>query len=295
MDNQRLLVIDGFNLLSRAYFATSYQREADQLEKNKYGKTINGMRVFLQKTYQLIARHNISHLVICWDVKREETTRRLEYSEYKATRHALPEPLIEQYESLSLLLPDLGISQLAIAPYEADDVIGALTERWSNETSGHGYIYSNDRDLLQLLNSQTTQIVAKKKEEIMFTETYFKTLYNITPKQWIDVKALLGDPSDNIPGVPGVGEKSALPLIQQYQSVESLYQALPDIDPIFNRYKKKLIAGEEHAKLSKKLVTIDTNIEAVHAIDLMDLQYQQAIHPIQDVLLDFGLKIKIYQ
>lgn len=290
--NEKLLIIDGFNLLSRGYFATAFNQEPHQLPKNSQGLYINGIRVFIQKLYQLIDKHQMSHVAICWDVKREDTSRRKEYTAYKATRQALPEPLIQQYESLVFLLTDLGFTQLTIPPYEADDVIGALTVKWQQETSGHSYMYSNDHDLLQLLSPQTTQIIAKNREELMFTEHVFTSKYEITPTQWIDVKALLGDKGDNIPGVHGVGEKAALPLIQLYGSVEGVYQSLDTLDAKFNRYKKKLIAGETDAYLSKQLVTIETDLKEVQTLDLVafenkirkDLQFK--------ALNDFDLKIR---
>lgn len=289
---EKLLIIDGFNLLSRGYFATAFNKEPAELPTNSQGLYMNGIRVFIQKLYQLIEKHDFSHVAICWDVKRDDTSRRQEYQAYKANRAALPEPLIQQYESLVFLLTDLGFTQLTIPPYEADDVIGALTVKWQQETSGHSYMYSNDHDLLQLLSSQTTQIIAKNREELMFTETVFTNQYAIKPAQWIDVKALLGDKGDNVPGVQGIGEKSALPLIQMYHSVEGVYQSLDQLDPKFNRYKKKLIAGESDAYLSKKLVTIETDLTEVHALSVTELVNRTRRDLQFKALNDFELKIR---
>lgn len=289
---EKLLIIDGFNLLSRGYFATAFNKEPADLPTNSQGLYINGIRVFIQKLYQLIDKHDMSHVAICWDVKRDETSRRQAYKDYKATRSALPEPLIQQYESLVFLLTDLGFTQLTIPPYEADDVIGALTVKWEQDTNGHSYMYSNDHDLLQLLSPQTTQIIAKNKEELMFTETVFMNQYEIKPSQWIDVKALLGDKGDNVPGVQGIGEKSALPLIQTYHSVEGVYESMDILDAKFNRYKKKLIAGEEAAYLSKELVTIETDLTDVHALDLSDLTNKTRKDLQLKALNDFELRIR---
>lgn len=259
MKNQSLLLIDGFNLLSRGYFATSYGRSDEQLSKTKDGVYINALRVFIPKLFNLIKEHDITHLAITWDVKREETDRRNKYDFYKATRGELPTPLIEQYFTLKAALEEIGIAQLEMAPYEADDLMGTLSNNWSNSVKNKCYIYSNDRDLLQLINEHTSQIIAQKTGEIVYSLEHFSNDYGIHPKQWVDVKALLGDSSDNIPGCPGVGEKSAIPLIQLYNSVEELYENMENLDSKFNRYKKKLEAGKDSTFISKELsaITID--------------------------------------
>lgn len=260
MDNHTLLLIDGFNLLSRGYFATSYGRSDDQLSKTKDGVYTNALRVFIPKLFSLIREHEVSHVAITWDVKREETDRRIKYDFYKATRGELPSPLIEQFFTLKTALEEIGIPQLEMSPYEADDLIGTLSTNWSNVIQNKCYIYSNDRDLLQLLNEHTSQIIAQKTGEIIYSIEHFNNDYGIHPKQWVDVKALLGDTSDNIPGCPGVGEKSAIPLIQQYRSVEELYENMENLDAKFNRYKKKLIAGKDSTFISKELSAIMIDI-----------------------------------
>lgn len=272
MEQQTLLLIDGFNLLSRGYFATAYNRTEEQLTKTSDGLYTNALRVFFQKMFNLVETHRASHLAIAWDVKREETSRRVKYDFYKASRNELPTPLIQQYETLTKSLADIGVAQLVAPPYEADDVIGTLASRWTRDTDGHCLIYSNDKDLLQLLNSQTSQVIAQKKMETVYTIDHFQEEYGIDSNQWVDVKALLGDASDNIPGCPGVGAKSALPLIQQYKSVENLYEQLDGLDPKFNRYKKKLMAGEEMVTISKELATIETDIPLFASFDFNELK-----------------------
>ncbi|WLD91517.1 5'-3' exonuclease [Alkalihalobacillus sp. AL-G] len=255
----RLLLIDGFNLLSRCYFATSYGKENHELPKNSAGLYTNALRVNIQKLWNLIEKYEPSHLLVAWDVKREETIRKQRFQDYKDTRNELPEPLIQQYNTLTELFDTVGVTQMTLSPYEADDIIGTLSRRWSDEMDGDCYIYSNDRDLLQLITGKVSQIIAKKKEENAYTLKHFSDEYGIHPSQWIDVKALLGDKSDNIPGIHGVGEKAALPLIQQYGNVEAIYEE-EEIDPLFKRYRKKIAEGREMAFLSKELVTIYTDI-----------------------------------
>ena len=293
MSNQALLLIDGFNLLSRGYFATSYGRTDEQLQKSSKGVYTNALRIFFQKTFNLISDHNISHIAVAWDVKREDTARRQKYDFYKGTRNELPTPLIEQYEVCTDVLEAIGIKQYAIVGYEADDIIGTLSSKWCRESRGAGYIYSNDKDLFQLLSPNISQIVAKKKEELIYSLDHFQSEYGITSKQWVDVKALLGDSSDNIPGCPGIGEKSALPLIQEYGSVEAVFDQLEDINPKFNRYKKKLHDGKESTLISKELSEIICSIEEVSNLNFEDLILNICHDTLQSKLLELELKIKL--
>lgn len=260
---KKIVLIDGFNLLSRAYFATAYGKEEDQLAKNDQGRYINALRVFFAKLNQLEKTLDATHMSVAWDGKRADTKRNQDYSFYKAQRKDLPRPLIDQYELAAEMLPQLGIHQLQVPGYEADDIIGSFAYQ---EKQGHTYIYSNDRDLFQLLSQNTDQLFMKKKQEVHYKVDDFYRDYEITPDQWIDVKALLGDPGDNIPGCPGVGEKSALPLIKQYGTVEALYDKIEELDPLYKRYYKKLCAGRESVVMSKELVTIEKNLEAVKQI-----------------------------
>ncbi|MEH6937281.1 5'-3' exonuclease H3TH domain-containing protein [Bacillus sp. JJ664] len=292
MDNHTLLLIDGFNLLSRGYFATSYGRSDDQLSKTKDGVYINALRVFIPKLFSLIREHEVSHVAITWDVKREETDRRIKYDFYKATRGELPMPLIEQFLTLKTVLEEIGIAQLEMSPYEADDLIGTLSNKWSQSIQNKCFIYSNDRDLLQLLNEHTSQIIAQKTGEIIYSIEHFNNDYGIHPKQWVDVKALLGDSSDNIPGCPGVGEKSAIPLIQQYRSVEELYENVEDLDPKFNRYKKKLIAGKDSTIISKELSAIMIDIPHFEDYTFEDLKLSINEDNLTKLLQELEIRIR---
>lgn len=293
MSQDRLLLIDGFNLLSRGYFATAYNKTEDQLPKNSQGLYINALRIFLQKIISLINEHGISHVAVAWDVKREETERRIKYDFYKETRNELPYPLIEQYETLTKILDRIGVAQLVVPPHEADDVIGSLSDKWSKEQASPCFIYSNDKDLLQLLNEHTSQIIAQKRQETIYTIEAFKAEYGIDSNQWIDVKALLGDSSDNIPGCPGVGAKSALPLIQQYKTVEQLLEQIDHLDPKFNRYKKKLHEGRESIATSKELVTINCTIPTIASMKFSDLAYTLDRNVILDAFDEFDINVRV--
>ncbi len=290
----RLILIDGFNLLSRGYFATAYGKSEDQLTQTPEGVYTNALRVKIQKIMSLINEYNPTHFAVTWDVKRDESKRRELFKEYKGTRGELPQPLIQQYQTAVKLFEATGIPQLTVEGFEADDVMGTLSHRWTNDKMGDCFIYSNDRDLLQLLNEKVSQIIAIRKEgDKVYTEEHFKTEYGITPDQWIDVKALLGDKSDNIPGVAGVGDKAALPLVQQYGSVDGVYTSLETLDAKYNRYRKKLIEGEESAKLSLQLVTIEKQIPelAEHSFD--DLKLSLDYDKLQSEFNELGLRIRL--
>jgi 5'-3' exonuclease len=292
--SETLLLIDGFNLLSRCYFATAYGRDEESLAKNSEGLYINGLRVMISKMLSFVDLYEPTHLVVAWDVKRNETNRKNLFEGYKETRAELPPPLIQQYETLMPLLDQLGVAQMSLAGHEADDVIGALAKKWSEEKQKPCYIYSNDRDLLQLLDEHISQIIAvKSRGDAVYSLKHFQEEFGIHPSQWIDVKALLGDKSDNVPGVAGVGEKAALPLIQQYGSVEGVYEKLEELDPAFNRYKKKLQSGEEMAVLSKRLVTIETKMPEITEItfDRISFSYKQDIWQQQCKQLELNIKI----
>ncbi|WP_100372910.1 5'-3' exonuclease [Bacillus sp. FJAT-45037] len=295
MNKPNLLLIDGFNLLSRGYFATSYGRSEEELSTNSEGLYTNGLRVFFQKLLNLITEHQISHVAVAWDVKREDSVRRQYAPTYKETRNELPQALIQQYETSTRLLEEIGIKQITVSPYEADDAIGALSCLWSKRNDGHCYIYSNDRDLLQLLDHNTTQIIATKQGELLYTANHFTDEYGITPTQWIDVKALLGDKSDNIPGCPGVGEKSALPLIQQYGSVEGVYEQLDaeSLDPAYKRYQKKLLSGRESSLISKRLATIICDIPELAETNFSDFTYMKDEAVLKQAFDQIELKIKV--
>lgn len=254
-----LLLIDGANLLSRGYFATSFR---GKLMQNQEGLYTNGVYVFIKKLLKLIQTFKTSYVVVCWDVSRSETFRRQIYPMYKGLREETEPELKQQFETTEEALRMMNIPQLKVHPFEADDLIGGLSKRWLQaKDKGHCYIYSSDKDLFQLLDQEERiiQVISKNKEDTRFTWSSFENEYGIKPTQWTDVKAILGETgksSDNIPGCKGVGEKAALPLIQQYETLDGIYENLENLDQKFQRYRNKLEQGKEEVELSKKLVTI---------------------------------------
>jgi 5'-3' exonuclease len=290
--NNKLLLIDGFNLLSRGYFATAYGKTPDQLTRNSNGVYTNALRIFFQKLFNLITEHEITHVAVAWDVSKNETFRRQKHDFYKGTRNELPEPLIQQYHVCTSVLDKIGIKQISVPTFEADDVIGTLAKKWCSNSLGKCFIYSNDRDLFQLLSEDTSQIVASKKGESIYSLKDFMGEYGVTSNQWIDVKALLGDKSDNIPGCPGIGEKSALPLIQQYGSIETLFEKVEELDQKYNRYKKKLIEGKELALISKELSEIMCDIADLEELIFDELELNIMKEQLKEELNSLELKVR---
>ncbi|WP_096199487.1 5'-3' exonuclease [Bacillus sp. FJAT-45350] len=248
---ERLLLIDGSNILATAYFATR-----KSMMKNENGLYTNAVYVMARRVLELISRSNPSHVVIAWDEGRN-TFRKAMYNDYKAHRKETEPELKEQFTTAQQLFSDLQIAQYSHMEIEADDVIGTINSIWQKEERGSSVIVSNDKDLFQLVSDKTTQLISKNGQEYSIRPEHMKKMWNVTPGQWVDCKALLGDTSDNIPGVSGVGEKSVYPLISTYGNIENLYERLEELeDTEYKRYVKKLEKGKDEAFLSKKLATI---------------------------------------
>ncbi|AOM82989.1 5'-3' exonuclease [Salisediminibacterium beveridgei] len=290
--SDKIILIDGFNLLSRGYFATSFNKEPHELQRNQDGRYVNAVNVFMTKIFQLIREQSPTAIHVSWDGKRSDILRTKAYDQYKAQRNDLPEPLVDQYHYLEEILKELNVPQSAARGYEADDIMGTLAKRWGSEMKGKVVLYSNDRDLFQLIDENITQRVAKKKMEIDYNLFLFKEEFDLHPSQWVDVKALLGDTSDNIPGCPGVGEKSAYPLIRKYHHLDGVYQAIANdsLDTSFKRYKTKLINGEKLARISYELATIETEVPLISEIPLDSLALTFSHTDAETIMQNHGLR-----
>ncbi len=272
--NETLLLIDGSNLLSRGFFATSFKGD---LLQNDEGLYTNGVLGFVKKLRILIQKTRASHVLVAWDVSRDSTFRRKLYPDYKGLRGETPFELKQQYGTTEEMLTMMNISQLKVPGYEADDIIGTVAEKWRKRNKGRVFIYSNDKDLHQLLDeeNQVTQIIYENKEDKSFNASLFKAKYEISPSQWIDAKAILGETgktSDNIPGVKGVGEKAVYPLIQQFGSLDGIYENLENFEKPFQKYISKFESNKEMATLSKELVTIIRDIPELNNLDLNEFK-----------------------
>ncbi|EOS62207.1 DNA polymerase I [Firmicutes bacterium M10-2] len=260
---KKLLLIDGNSMLFRAYYATAYTNRMST-SSGIPTNAVFGFIVMMQKAIQLIEPDAI---LVAWDAGKP-TFRHEAFENYKGTRKELDEDLILQMPIVREYLDEVHVPRYEQEGYEADDIIGTVAKETPEMDT---VILTSDRDLLQLIDATTRVLLMKKglSEMDLMDEKALKDAYDLTPNQIIDLKGLMGDASDNIPGVKGVGEKTALKLLHQYQSVEGVYE---HIDEIKGKMKEKLENGKESAFLSKELATIYTDMEI--PFSLADLSYQ---------------------
>ena len=254
----KFVLIDGNSLINRAFYATPVMNTAD-------GTPTNAVYAFVNMLLKIISDVKPSYMLVAFD-RKEPTFRHKMFADYKGTRKPMPEELVPQIPLLKEVLDQLKIARFDLAGIEADDIIGTLAKKYSFET----IIYTGDKDSFQLVDGSTSVYFTRRG--ITDIEEYnafnFIEKTGITPKQIIDLKALMGDSSDNIPGVKGVGEKTALSLVQEFGSVEALYD---NIDNVKGKLKDKLIEDKESCFLSKTLATIDTFVPI--DIDEKDLSF----------------------
>ncbi len=243
---EKLILIDGNSLLNRAFYATPAFTTKD-------GQPTNGVFGFIKLLLKIIGDKKPTHVAVAFDV-HAPTFRHLMYDNYKAGRKPTPEELLSQFPILKEVLKLMGICICEKAGHEADDIIGTLAKRFSVPT----YIYTGDRDAYQLVDETTTVCFTRKgvSDLLELTEQNFKDEIGLTPAQIIDFKALMGDKSDNIPGVAGIGEKSAYTLLEKYGSVDGIYA---HVEEITGATQRKLIEGKDAAYFSRKLATIDVD------------------------------------
>ena len=247
---QHTLIIDGMALLFRHFYATSFR---NQFMYNSKELPTNGVQGMLRHTFKLLDLTQPDNVIIAWDMG-SKSVRNEWYEGYKANRVAPPEEMVPQFDMIKEVMHDIGFYQDGIAGYEADDVIGTVAQHVDNLT-----IVSGDRDLLQLIN-ETNRIWLTKKgytEYHYYDYEAFKEQYGITPQQFIDVKALMGDASDGYSGVQGIGEKTALKLIQTHGSVDALLDNLHMLTP---KMQEKITGDMESLRMSQRLAEIITDV-----------------------------------
>ncbi len=246
---EKLVLIDGHSILNRAFYGVPDLTNAEGLHTNAvYG--------FLNIMFKILEEEQADHLAVAFD-RKEPTFRHIQYPEYKGTRKPMPEELREQVPLMKEVLASMGIPILTLAGYEADDILGTVAKRCACD-GVEVSIVSGDRDLLQLADTHIKIRMPKTTRSGTEVKDYYpedvKREYQVTPKEFIDVKALMGDASDNIPGVPSIGEKTATNLIVAYGSIENAYAHLTEIRP--PRAQKALTEHYPMAVMSKELATI---------------------------------------
>lgn len=251
MTKEKLLILDGHSLMNRAFYALPPLTNAEGLHTN----ALYGFTSMLFKMKEEIK----PDYIVCTFDRKAPTFRHEEYKDYKAGRKKMPPELAEQFPTLKDLLKLFAIDIFEIDGFEADDLIGTLAV-FAEHKDIEVFIVTGDRDALQLASDNINVVITKKgmtEKEVYDKKRMIEDL-GVTPSQFIDVKGLMGDSSDNIPGVPGIGEKTAYKLIQQYGSIEKVLENIDNIAG--NKIKQNLIDFSEQAIFSKKLATIITNV-----------------------------------
>lgn len=249
----KLLVIDGNSIMNRAFYGI-------RVLTNKKGMPTNALTGFLNIFLKLMKEEAPDRIAVAFDL-HAPTFRHKMYADYKGTRHAMPDELRAQMPIIKQILTALGVAIVEKEGYEADDIIGTLSHAAESQ-GGECTISTGDRDSFQLITDKVTVRLASNKEDIIYTPAKIAEVYGVTPREMLEVKTLMGDSSDNIPGVPGVGEKTALGLIQKYHTVDYIYQNLDAIE-VTKGVRAKLENGRESAELSRKLaeITLEAPVE----------------------------------
>lgn len=262
----KLLLIDGHSILNRAYYGLPELT-------NSAGLHTNAILGFLNILMKIMEEEQPTHICVAFDV-HQPTFRHLRYEAYKGTRKPMPEELREQVPVMKEVLHSMQIRTIEQGGFEADDILGTLS-RMGDAAGYRVTIVSGDRDLLQLATDDILVRIPKTKQSGTTIEDYYAKdvveRYQVTPVEFIDLKGLMGDTSDNIPGVPGIGEKTAIKIITEYKSIENAYAHIEDIKP--NKARENLKEYYEQALLSKELATIKLDCELQISID--DLQLQE--------------------
>ena len=245
---KKVILVDGNNLLFRSYYATAY---SGNFMKNSKGFPTNALYGFINMINKIKSEEKPEYMLVAFD--KGKTFRHDKYKEYKAGRIQMPNELKLQFPVAKEILELLGIKWFEIDNYEADDIIGTMSKKVDENDLYDGLIISSDKDLLQLITDKVIVKLLKTKDYIMMNKNTFYETYNLTPEKMVDIKALQGDPSDNIPGVKGIGEKTALKLLVDYGSLEGIYD---NLDKISGAVKTKLINNRQSAFDSKDLATI---------------------------------------
>lgn len=278
--DNHLLIVDGMALLFRSFYATSVY---GQFMINSKGIPTNAVTGLLKHLIAAIDYTKPSHVICCWDMG-SKTYRNELFIDYKANRPEAPVELIPQFELAKEVVDALDIPNLGIEGYEADDCIGTLTKKFENEMKIS--ILTGDKDILQLLNDHVSVLIFQKGigNYKHYTKHLYMEEFEIEPHMLIDVKALMGDSSDNYPGVKGIGEKTAFKLINQYKSVDGILESLSELT---KGQKTKIENDLEMLHLSRQLAEINCQapLQCVIEDSILNVNEEKAYGMIKDLEL----------
>ena len=273
---KKVILVDGNNLVFRSYYATAY---TGNIMKNSKGMPTNALYGFVGMMNKIIHDEKPEYIAVAFDIGKN--FRKQKYETYKEGRSVTPDELKMQMPVAKDILVAMGIQYFEMEPYEADDIIGTFAKMCEEDDDYEATIISSDKDLLQLLSDETDMKLLKQKDYIRYNPKTFKEDWGFEPIRIIDYKALAGDPSDNIPGVKGIGDKTAINLLKEYDTIEDIYE---HIDEIKGKMKEKLIEDKESAFISKEIATIYRDVPL--NVKLEDIKFKG---------IDFVSLNKIYE
>ena len=276
---KKVILVDGNNLLFRSYYATAY---TGNTMKNSKGFPTNAIYGFINMINKIISEEKPEYIMIAFD--KGKTFRHDKYESYKGGRSETPEELKMQCPVAKQICEAMGIHYFEIDNYEADDIIGTFAKKVNENPLFTATIISSDKDLLQLITDEVDVKLLKQTGFIRMDRKLFKETYQVEPIGMIDLKALMGDASDNIPGVKGIGEKTAISLLSKYQTLDNLYN---HIDEISGKTKEKLLLDKENAYMSQDIATIyqdvpiNTDLENIHYHGINALEYMNMLEDLE--------------
>jgi 5'-3' exonuclease len=258
--NKSLLLVDGMAILFRAYFASAY---GGYVRKTKSGVPVNAIHGFVRYVFDAVRTYEPTHVAVCWDMS-SRTFRTERYAAYKGNRPEAPDDLIPQFDLVKEVVESLNVPNIGVLGYEADDCIGTIAHKYGEEMDV--LIMTGDHDLLQLVSERVKVIMLKKgfgnyavyDGDALYAEKQLK------PLQVIDLKGLIGDSSDNYPGVKGIGEKTGIKLLAEYGSIEGI---LANLESLSASVRKKIEADLDMLHLCRELATIHCEVPLECEID----------------------------
>lgn len=262
------MLVDGMALLFRAFYATAV---TGQFMRNSEGVPTNAVNGFVKHFFTAVSSFQPSHVAVCWDMG-SKTFRNDIYPDYKANRGEAPEELIPQFDLVKEVVESFDVPNIGLSGYEADDCIGTIAVQAKHDFSVS--ILTGDQDILQLIDDHISVVLLKKgfgNYLVHNKETFFAEK-GIMPKQMIDLKAFMGDPSDNYPGVKGIGEKTALKLLQQFDHVDGV---VANLDKLTKSQRAKIEADREMLYLSRELAEIKCDVPIEVDLHQSKLQFNK--------------------
>ncbi|MBM6997660.1 5'-3' exonuclease [Paenibacillus sp. DXFW5] len=264
-----ILLVDGMALMFRAFYASA---ATGYIRRTKAGVPTNAVYGFMRYFWDAVQKFGPTHIACCWDLG-SKTFRTEQFTDYKGNRSDAPEELIPQFSMIREVMDSLGIPNVSSPGFEADDCIGTLSSRFGQEMDV--LVLTGDHDMLQLVSDRTSVIIMKKGHGnyMVYTPEALMEEKQLTPGQIVDLKGLMGDTSDNYPGVRGIGEKTALKLVQEHGSVEGI---LANLDQLSKSVRAKIEADLDMLHLSRQLATIRCDIELECAVEACRLELNAA-------------------